>query len=134
MQRVMAALPLIMKLPLVVAWSHLPAYSVIDPQVFERVEPLGGGRRMIQWVGVLPRPSWDLGYWTGMSWSDRRMCFRAKKPPCCIALKKAPCRCLPVGWLLLLPFLVLRVSQRSSLETKGAAFLSLREWVGEVAA
>ena len=48
MQRVMAALPLIMMLPLVVAWSHLPAYSVIDPQVFERVEPLGGGRRMIQ--------------------------------------------------------------------------------------
>ena len=55
---------------------------------------------MIQWVGVLPGPLLDLGYWTGMSWSDRRMCFRAEKPPCCITLRKAPCRCLPVGLIV----------------------------------
>ena len=47
-QRVMMALPLIIQLPLAVAWYHLPAYSVMEPQVFERAEPLGGGRRMIQ--------------------------------------------------------------------------------------
>ena len=57
MQRVMVALALIIKLPLVVAWPHLLAYSVIEPQLLERAVPLGEGRRMIQCVGVLPRPS-----------------------------------------------------------------------------